>query len=222
MGKRISIFYLIAISEFAFGIQDGTLGDDDIVLPDQSALRMSQTAPTTRPWYEPDDSLKSMNAGYCNGVADRMIPVMGNGLSGEYNWIKFDPTIRRRPVVEVLEALYKSGGNPQITNILHQALLAPTNYYRDATFHAYVMASPVPMTFLAETVVKRFPVEQRKTWYGESRRKSLDPSSLGTKYIDRPSREALRFAHFLYTAKQIETDTECLRIIGNPVDPKRE
>ena len=40
--------------------------------------------------------------------------------------------------------------------------------------------------------------------------------------LDRPSREALRFAHFLFTVKQIETDPECLRVIGTPVDPKRE
>jgi hypothetical protein len=32
----------------------------------------------------------------------------------------------------------------------------------------------------------------------------------------------LRFAHFLYTVKPLESDPECLRIIGNPVDPKRE
>ena len=85
------------------------------------------------------------------------------------------------------------------------------------------MASPVPMTVLAETVVKNFPVEQRAKWYAEARRLSFDPSSpWDAKLIDRPSREALRFAHFLFMAKQIETDPECLRAIGNPTDPKRE
>lgn len=196
---------------------------DEGIFPHHSALKMRKVAPTTRLWHEPDDSLTSVNAGYCLGSADRMIHIMGDGLTGEYKWIESDPAVRKRPAIEVLEALYRSGEHPHITNILHVALLAPTNYYRDATFHAYVMASPVPMTVLAETVVKNFPVEQRAKWYAEARRLSFDPSSpWDAKLIDRPSREALRFAHFLFMAKQIETDPECLRAIGNPTDPKRE
>ncbi len=220
--KKLSVtICLITVSGIVLGTQDGSLDDDDVILPDQAALRMRQVAPTTRPWHVPDDSLNSVNSGYCGGVADRMISIMNNGLTGEYNWLKSDPAIRKRPVTQVLEALYKSGDSPQITNILHQALLAPTNYYRDATFHAYVMASPVPMTFLAETVVKRVPAEQRRAWYNDSRRLSFKPA-IDAQYIDRPSREALRFAHFLFTVKQIESDPECLRAIGNPVDPKWE
>ena len=125
-------------------------------------------------------------------------------------------------VDELLGTLWRSGDSPEITNILHQALLAPTNHYREATFRAYVMASPVPMTLLAETVVKSFPLEERKAWYARSGAKTLETYDRVTRSIDRPSRESLRYSHFLNRVKVLETDPDCLRIIGNPVDPKRE
>ena len=124
----------VLLTALMFGMCWVALGQ--YVSPTDSATRIHRVAPTTRPWYEPDDSL-------------------------------------------------------------------------------------VSMTFLAETVVKRVPAEQRRAWYNDSRRLSFKPA-IDAQYIDRPSREALRFAHFLFTVKQIESDPECLRAIGNPVDPKRE
>jgi len=196
---------------------------DDMVSPQDSTYYLKKSAPTLRPWWEPDDSMKTVNekVGSRTLFPDEMIRFMGWGLLGkEYNLLASNKEWCKNGVSGILEALYRGGSDCQITNILHQALLAPTNYYRDATFHAYVMASPVPMTFLAETVVKGFPAEQRKAWYSEARRLSFEPEK-DARYIDRPSREALRFAHFLHTVKPLETDPECLRIIGKPVDPKR-
>jgi len=125
-------------------------------------------------------------------------------------------------VAELLGTLWRSGDSPEITNILHQALLAPTNHYREATFRAYVMASPVPMTVLTETVVKEIPPEERDAWYARSGSKKLKTHSWIDRSIDRPSREALRYSHFLNLIKAIETDPECLRGLGDIVDPKWE
>jgi hypothetical protein len=197
---------------------------DYIVSPYDSTYYLKKSVPTSRLWWEPDDSMKTVNekVGERMLFPDEMIQFMGWGLLGkEFNLLACEKEWCKEKVPRIFEALYRAGSDCQITSILHQALLAPTNYYRDATFHAYVMASPVPMTFLAETVVKRVPVEQRRAWYNESRRLSFEPA-IDAQYIDRPSREALRFAHFLFTVKQIETDPECLRVIGTPVDPKRE
>jgi hypothetical protein len=196
---------------------------DDMVSPQDSTYYLKKSALTLRLWWEPDDSMKTVNEKVGDRMLfpDEMIRFMGWGLLGkEYNLLACKKEWCKGKIPGILEALYRGGSDCQITNILHQALLAPTNYYRDATFHAYVMASPVPMTFLAETVVKGFPGEQRKAWYGEARRLSFEPEK-DAKYIDRPSREALRFAHFLHTVKPLETDPECLRVIGSPVDPKR-
>lgn len=196
-----------------------------VVEPDTPAWYMQKTFPTTNLWYEADDSVRTANEE--SGVffvmsPDELISMTGRGLLDKpYQWLTKDDKVAKEHVPKMLEALSRSGPDCQITNILHQALLAPTNYYRDATFHAYVMASPVPMAVLAETVVKRFPAEQRRAWYNDSRRLSFKPA-IDAQYIDRPSREALRFAHFLFTVKQIESDPECLRAIGNPVDPKWE
>ncbi|MDD4098747.1 MAG: hypothetical protein PHC30_08250 [Lentisphaeria bacterium] len=195
----------------------------EFIYPTQSAQYIGKVAPATRPWYELDDSLKSVNAGWWGGDPDRMIQVMKEGLLGKPSLFAWSRESVKPWITKISEALYRSGDSPEITNILHQAFLVQTNLYRDIILHAYVMASPVPMTVLAETVVKNFPVEQRAKWYAEARRLSFDPSSpWDAKLIDRPSREALRFAHFLFMAKQIETDSECLRAIGNPTDPKRE
>jgi hypothetical protein len=125
-------------------------------------------------------------------------------------------------VAELLGTLWRSGDSPEITNILHQALLAPTNHYREATFRAYVMASPVPMTVLAETVVKEIPPKERRAWYTRSGSKTLETYNWITRSIDRPSREALRYSHFLNRVKVLETDPDCLRIISDLVDPKWE
>jgi hypothetical protein len=51
--------------------------------PTLSALLIPMVAPTTRPWYEPDDSLMSLNAGLGFENADRMIRIMKDGLIGE-------------------------------------------------------------------------------------------------------------------------------------------
>ena len=84
------------------------------------------------------------------------------------------------------------------------------------------MASPVPMTFLAETVVKEIPPKERRAWYTRSGAKTLRTYDRVTRSIDRPSRESLRYSHFLNLIKAIETDPECLRGLGDIVDPKWE
>jgi hypothetical protein len=193
------------------------------VSPNDSARYINKVAPTTRPWYEADDSLKPVNAGWGFGSNEWMIKIMKDGLLAPPPPIEQTFEASGKLVTEIAEALYRSGDSPEITNTLYQALVAPTNHYREVILHAYVMASPVPMTFLAETVVKRFPAEQRKAWYIAAWPKALRTGSRnGDQFVTRPSREALRHAHFLYTAKQFETDPECLTVIMDPIDPKRE
>ena len=215
--KRIIVF-LMALAGISF-----LLHADEVFLPDHSARKMSKVAPTTRPWHEPDDSLQRLNKEITSGHSSQgMIPIMEDGLVGKYQMILWDRESCKVAVPRILEALYRSGDDARITNIIHKAFLSPTNHYREATLYAYVMASPVPMTVLAETVVKHFSAEQRFKWYVDAYRRSFDPFSKEAKFIVYPSREAFRFAHFLFMAKQIETDPECLRAIGNPTDPKRE
>ena len=169
---------------------------------------------------------------------------MKDGLLGNQLQFAWTVSAAKNYIKEISEALYRSGDSPEITNILHQSLLvqtnlncgialppdwikkAPgpdsikTNLYRDIILHAYIMASPVPMTVLAETVVKEFPAGQRKTWYAAAAEKALHRDSWEDCLIDRPSREALRYSHFLNLIKAIETDPECLRGLGDIVDPK--
>jgi hypothetical protein len=190
--------------------------------PTLSALLIPMVAPTTRPWYEPDGSLESLNAGLGFGNADRMIRNMKEGLVGEQCPLASTLPGTKEYITEISDALHRSGDSPEITNTLHQALLTPKNLYLDIILHAYIMASPVPMTLLAETVVKGFPVEQRKAWYAAAGEKALYRDSWEDSLIDRPSREVLRYSHFLNRAKALETDPECLRVIGNPFDPGRE
>jgi hypothetical protein len=190
--------------------------------PTLSALLIPMVAPTTRPWYEPDDSLMSLNAGLGFENADRMIRIMKEGLIGEQCPLASTLSGSREYITEISDALHRSGDTPEITNTLHRSLLTPNNLYRDIILHAYILASPVPMTFLAETVVKGFPVEQRKAWYAAAGEKALYRGSWEDSLIDRPSREVLRYSHFLNRVKALETDPECLRIIGNPFDPGRE
>jgi hypothetical protein len=192
------------------------------VAPNGAARFIARVAPSSRPWYEADDSLQSVNARLAHGKDGGMAGLIGAELLSRDTPLA--RTSRGTPeyVAELLGTLWRSGGSPEITNILHQALLAPTNHYREATFRAYVMASPVPMTVLAETVVKSFPLEERKAWYARSGSKKLETYNWITRFIDRPSREAQRYSHFLNRVKAIETDPDCLRIIGTPVDPKLE
>ena len=190
--------------------------------PTLSALLIPMVAPTTRPWYEPDDSLMSLNAGLGFENADRMIRNMKEGLIGEQCPLASTLSGSREYITEISDALHRSGDSPEITNTLHQSLLTPNNLYRDIILHAYIMASPVPMAFLAETVVKEFPAGQRKAWYAAATEKALYGDSWEDCLIDRPSREVLRYSHFLNRVKALETDPECLRVIGNPFDPGRE
>ena len=190
--------------------------------PTLSALLIPMVAPTTRPWYEPDDSLMSLNAGLGFENADRMIRIMKEGLVGEQCPLASTLSGSREYITEISDALHRSGDSPEITNTLHQSLLTPNNLYRDIILHAYIMASPVPMAFLAETVVKEFPAGQRKAWYAAATEKALYGDSWEDCLIDRPSREVLRYSHFLNRVKALETDPECLRVIGNPFDPGRE
>jgi len=176
-------------------------------------------APTTRPWYEPDDSLMSLNAGLGFENADRMIRIMKDGLIGEQCPLASTLSGSREYITEISDALHRSGDTPEITNTLHRSLLTPNNLYRDIILHAYILASPVPMTFLAETVVKEFPAGQRKAWYAAATKKALYGDSWEDCLIDRPSREVLRYSHFLNRVKALETDPECLRVIGSPFDP---
>jgi len=218
----------------------------EFICPTQSAWYIDRIAPTTRPWYEADDSLVSLNAGWWGGNPDWMIRNMKDGLLGNQLQFAWTVSAAKNYITEISEALYRSGDSPEITNILHQSLLvqtnlncgialppdwirkAPgpdsikTNLYRDIILHAYIMASPVPMTFLAETVVKEFPAGQRKAWYAAATEKALYGDSWADCLIDRPSREVLRYSHFLNRVKALETDPECLRVIGNPFDPGRE
>ena len=197
-----------------------------VVEPDTPAWYMQKTHPTTNLWYEADDSVRIANEE--SGVflvmsPDELISMTGRGLLDKpYQWLTKDDKVAKEHVPKMLEALSRSGSDCQITNILHQALLAPTNHYREATFRAYVMASPVPMTLLAETVVKSFPLEERKAWYVRSGSKTLETYDRVTRSIDRPSRESLRYSHFFNRIKALEADPRCLRIISDIVDPKRE
>jgi len=224
----------------------GSVSFGQYISPAESGSRIDMVAPTTRPWYEPDDSLVSLNAGWWGGNPDWMIRNMKGGLLGDQLLFAQAVSAAKNYVKEISEALYRSGDSPEITNILHQSLLvqtnlncgialppdwirkAPgpdsikTNLYRDIILHAYIMASPVPMTFLAETVVKEFPAGQRKAWYAAATEKALYGDSWADCLIDRPSREVLRYSHFLNRVKALETDPECLRVIGNPFDPGRE
>ncbi|MGI6389661.1 MAG: hypothetical protein ACOX7Q_05605 [Kiritimatiellia bacterium] len=195
---------------------------DGRVAPNAAARFIARIAPTSRPWYEADDSLQSVNAKLAHGKDGGMVGLIGAELLSQGT--PFARTSEGTPeyVAELLGTLWRSGDSPEITNILHQALLAPTNHYREATFRAYVMASPVPMTVLAETVVKSFPLEERKAWYARSGSKMLNPYDPIIRSIDRPSRESLRYSHFLNRVKVLDTDPDCLRIIGDPVDPKWE
>ena len=190
--------------------------------PTDSGARIHKVAPTTRPWYEPDGSLESLNAGCNLGNSAGMIRIMKEGLLGEEAPFASTLSGTKEYITEISDALHRSGDSPEITNTLHQALLTPNNLYLDIILHAYIMASPVPMTFLAETVVKGFPVEQRKAWYAAAGEKALYGDSWEDSLLDRPSREVLRYSHFLNRVKAIETDPECLRVIGNPFDPGRE
>ncbi len=238
---RIRCVFLTALM---FGVCWVALGQ--YISPTDSATRIHRVAPTTRPWYEADDSLVSLNAGLDFGDSDGMIQIMKEGLLGEQLRFAWTVPATKNYVREISEALYRSGDSPEITNILHQSLLiqtnlncgialppdwikkAPgpdsikTNLYRDIILHAYIMASPVPMTYLAETVVKEFPAGQRKAWYAAATEKALYGDSWEDCLIDRPSREVLRHSHFLNRVRALETDSECLRVIGNPFDPGRE
>jgi len=204
----------------ALGMGPASFGQ--YISPTDSGVRIHKVAPTTRPWYEPDGSLESLNAGLGFGNADRMIRNMKEGLVGEQCPLASTLPGTKEYITEISDALHRSGDSPEITNTLHQALLTPKNLYLDIILHAYIMASPVPMTLLAETVVKGFPVEQRKAWYAAAGEKALYRDSWEDCLIDRPSREVLRYSHFLNRVKVLETDPECLRVIGNPFDPGRE
>jgi len=194
----------------------------EYISPSQSAWYIDRVAPTTRPWYEPDDSLGSLNAGCCSGSSAGMIRIMKEGLLGEEAPFASTLSGTKEYITRISDALHRSGDSPEITNTLHQALLTPKNLYLDIILHAYIMASPVPMTFLVETVVKEFPAGQRKAWYTAAGEKALHRDSWEDGLIDRPSREVLRYSHFLNSVKVLETDPECLRVIGNPFDPGRE
>jgi hypothetical protein len=196
------------------------------ISPTDSGVRIHKVTPTTRPWYEPDDSLMSLNTGLSAGLgfenADWMIRNMKDGLIGEQCPLASTSSGTREYITEISDALHRSGDSPEITNTLHQSLLIPNNLYLDIILHAYILASPVPMTVLAETVIKEFPAGQRKAWYAEATEKALYGDSWEDCLIDRPSREVLRYSHFLNRVKALETDPECLRVIGKPFDPGRE
>jgi hypothetical protein len=200
----------------------GKEGGERRVAPNGAAQFISWVAPTARPWYEADDSLRTVNARLAHGRDGGMIGLIGAELLSRDTPLARTSEGTSEYVAELLGILWRNGDSPEITNILHQALLAPTNHYREATFRAYVMASPVPMTVLAETVVKSFPLEERKAWYARSGSKKLKTHSWIDRSIDRPSRESLRYSHFLNRVKVLETDPDCLRIIGDIVDPKWE
>ena len=200
----------------------GKRAEDRRVAPNGAAQFVSRIAPTSRPWYEADDSLRTVNARLAHGRDGGMVGLIGAELLSRDTPLARTTEGTPEYVAELLGTLWRSGDSPEITNILHQALLAPTNHYREATFRAYVMASPVPMTVLAETVVKEIPLEERRAWYARSGSKTLETHNWIDRSIDRPSREALRYSHFLNLIKTLETDRRCLRIIGDIVDPKWE
>ena len=212
--KRMVFWIAVAWGYACFGTE--------YISPAQSAWYIDRVAPTTRPWYESDGSLESLNAGCCSGNSAGMIRIMKEGLVGEQCPLASTLPGTKEYITEISDALHRSGDSPEITNTLHQALLTPNNLYLDIILHAYIMASPVPMTFLAETVVKEFPAGQRKAWYAAATEKALYGDSWEDCLIDRPSREVLRYSHFLNRVKALETDPECLRVIGNPFDPGRE
>ncbi len=113
--------------------------------------------PTARPWYEVDDSLRSVNArlrrdrdGGMVGLIGRT-PVSGTPLAR---------TSEGTPayVAELLGTLWRSGDSPR----------SPTSCTRPCSRRPTITARPrsaptswpVPMTVLAETVVKEIPLKR--------------------------------------------------------------
>jgi hypothetical protein len=201
--------------------------------PDEAAPYLNLIPRTTNAWWLADDSMRAANEAFGNarlGGSDEVIKTMGWALLEKRSPLTALPPglsngIHRERALQVLESLGRSGDDPRITNILHRALLTPTNYYREATFHAYVMASPVPMVVLAQSVAEKTPEAERLQWYALAREKAYFPTlaeRLNPLSTARPSRESLRMAHFLCMAKAAETNAACLAAIGDPVDPKRE
>ena len=97
--------------------------------PTLSASLIDLVAPTTRPWYESDDSLMSLNAGLGAELgfenADWMIRNMKDGLIGEQCPLASTSSGTRKYITEISDALYRSGDSPEITNTLHQSLFIP-------------------------------------------------------------------------------------------------
>jgi len=115
--------------------------------PTLSALLIPMVAPTTRPWYEPDDSLMSLNTGLSAGLgfenADWMIRNMKDGLLGKEAPFASTLSGTRKYIMRISDALHRSGDSPEITNTLHQSLFIPNNLYLDIILHAYIMAVQV-------------------------------------------------------------------------------
>jgi hypothetical protein len=197
------------------------------VPPDSSVWFLKQTPPSPDAWWKADDSMRKVNE---KAISQWMPPecaihLMGWGLLHEpYRILTRTEDSYDGLAQKIMEALYRGGDDPHITNILHMALLAPTNHYREATFRACVMASPVPMTSLAETVVRRIPANAREQWYRRASEAAWRPSFWDRLFPpkEKPSRESLRLAHFLFTVKNVETGPACLKAIGDPADPKRD
>ena len=66
---------------------------------------------------------------------------------------------------------------------------------------------------------KHFPAEQRQKWYITAGQLAFRKGD--ARYVDKPSREALRFAHFLHVMKPMEPDTDIRWFIGETFDPER-
>ena len=113
----------------ALGMGSASFGQ--YISPAESGSRIDMVAPTTRPWYEPDDSLDSLNAGFCFGNSAVMIRIMKEGLIGKQCPLASTSLGTRKYITEISDALYRSGDSPEITNTLHQSLLTPNNLYRD-------------------------------------------------------------------------------------------
>ena len=119
---RIRCVFLTAL---VFGM--GLISFGQHISPAESGSRIDMVAPTTRPWYEADDSLVSLNTGLDFGDSDGMIQIMKEGLLGEQLLFAQSVSAAKNYVREISEALYRSGDSPEITNILHQSLLIQTN-----------------------------------------------------------------------------------------------
>ena len=94
----------------ALGMGSASFGQ--YISPTDSGVRIHKVAPTTRPWYEPDGSLESLNAGCNLGNSAGMIRIMKEGLVGEQCPLASTLPGTKKYITRISEALHRSGDSP--------------------------------------------------------------------------------------------------------------